>query len=100
MNPFGFIMFFIPGILLTEIFFLKEEKLFKFLTTVLLSISFFTFLGIFLGYTHLNKMLTGGLSGRNVWLYSIVFTFIIFLYLLKERGYFKDFEKKLKKLKK
>jgi uncharacterized membrane protein len=79
---------FIPGFLITQILFKKSELLEKILLTVLLSIGFYVILGIFLGFNETMKNITGGLSKRNIWIYSIVINLIlVVVYFIKSKKF-------------
>jgi uncharacterized membrane protein len=78
-------IFFIPGFLITIIFFEKSEFLEKAILSVLLSIAFFVFLGVMLGFSETMKNITGGLSSLNLWIYSLGLNLLLFAYYLLRR---------------
>jgi uncharacterized membrane protein len=70
-------IFFLPGFLFALLF-LEDFKLYeKLFLGVILSISFYILLGLFLGFNLTMKTFTGGLTEFNLWIYSLVFCFMM-----------------------
>lgn len=89
---------FIPGYLITLIFFDELEKLEKIALGFVLSICVDISLGLFLGYNKTMKDLTGGITALNLWIYLSVITLILFIiYLLKKKGKLKSVFKRFRK---
>ena len=81
-------IFVIPGFLITNIIFPKEKKPEKIILTILLSISFYIFLSLILGFNEFTYKITGGLTEFNVWLYSVVINVIlVVVYYVKRRKF-------------
>jgi len=70
---------FIPGYLLTRIFFKELEELEKVALGFVLSIAIDIALGLFLGYNEYMKNLTGGITAFNLWLYLGSITIILII---------------------
>ena len=70
---------FIPGFLLTLIFFKELELIEKIGLAFVLSICIDIFVGLFLGYNETMKNITGGITSKNVWLYLLNISFKIFI---------------------
>jgi len=80
-------VFAIPGFLVTMIFFEKSDKFEKTILSIILSISFYVLLGVFLGFNETAKNLTGGLSTFNLWIYSLVINIaLLVIYIIKKRN--------------
>ena len=73
---------FIPGYLITRIFFKELGELEKVALGFVLSIAVDIFLGLFLGYNKYMKDLTGGITALNLWLYLGAITQLLLLILL------------------
>jgi uncharacterized membrane protein len=69
---------FLPGFILTQIFFPEEEFKLKVLLSVIISICSNTMLGLFLGFSETMKDMTGGLSKSNLWIYTIILNAVLF----------------------
>jgi len=87
MTLFGLLfVFFIPGFLITRILFDNIELLEKILLSILMSVGFYVFLGMFLGFNETMKNITGGLSTFNIWIYTIIInSLLLAAYLLKSK---------------
>ncbi len=80
---------FIPGFLLTLIFFKELELIEKIGLAFVLSICVDIALGLFLGYNEYMKNLTGGITAANVWGGLLAVSFVLLaVYLVKERPKF------------
>ena len=80
---------FIPGFLLTLIFFKELELIEKIGLGMVLSICVDIALGLFLGYNETMKNLTGGIIARNIWIGLILISVILgIVYYFKEGDYF------------
>lgn len=78
---------FIPGYLVTLIFFKELKLLQKIALAITLSIIINVAIGIFLGYNETMKNLTGGVTVDNVWFYSLIITsFLLIIYLFIRTG--------------
>lgn len=87
---------FIPGYLITLIFFKELSKLEKIALGFVLSICIDIAVGIFLGYNKTMKDITGGITAINLWLYLTTIT-IILLYLIKNKEQLKKIKKFISK---
>ncbi|HIH32094.1 TPA: DUF1616 domain-containing protein [Candidatus Woesearchaeota archaeon] len=76
---------FLPGYLITRIFFKELEELEKIALGFVVSIAVDIFLGLFLGYNKYMKELTGGITALNLWIYlgSITILLLIFWALIR-----------------
>ncbi|MEM2138622.1 MAG: DUF1616 domain-containing protein [Candidatus Woesearchaeota archaeon] len=85
---------FIPGYLLTLIFFYELDQLEKIALGFVLSICVDIAVGLFLGYNKTMKDLTGGITALNLWLYLSLITLILFAvyYLKRKRKLVKKFD--------
>ena len=73
---------FIPGYLVTLIFFKELKPLQKIALAITFSIMIDVAIGIFLGYNENMKNLTGGVTAENIWFYSLIVTgFLLTIYL-------------------
>ena len=73
---------FIPGYLVTLIFFKELKPLQKIALAVTFSIIIDVAIGIFLGYNENMKDLTGGVTAENIWFYSLIISaFLLIIYL-------------------
>ena len=70
---------FIPGYLLTLIFFKELNLLEKIALAITFSIMIDVSIAIFLGYNETMKELTGGITSENVWFYSLIVTGFLFV---------------------
>ena len=78
---------FIPGYLLTLIFFKELNLLQKIALAITFSIMIDVAIGIFLGYNENMKNITGGVTSENVWFYSLIVTgFLVVVYLFTKTG--------------
>jgi uncharacterized membrane protein len=68
---------FIPGYLITRIFFKELDELEKVALGFVLSIAVDIAVGLFLGYNEYMKNLTGGITAFNLWLYLGTLTIIL-----------------------
>ena len=76
--PIGLIIaLFIPGYLITRLFFKELEELEKVALGFVLSIALDIALGLFLGYNETMKNITGGITALNLWLYLGSITIIL-----------------------
>jgi len=77
---------FIPGYLISRIFFNELDELEKVALGFVLSIAIDIFLGLFLGYNKYMKDLTGGITALNLWIYlgSITIILAIFWALIQK----------------
>ncbi len=78
-------LFFVPGFLIVKILFEDIKILEVVILSLMLSIGFYVFLGVFLGFSELNMKLTGGLS--KTWTYTLVINlalFVVLIYRLKK----------------
>ncbi len=82
-QAFGLLfVFFIPGFLLTLLFFEDEPWHAKALFSVVISICFTVFLGLLLGFNETMKNITGGLS--KTWMYMLMFNgLLVFMNIFK-----------------
>ena len=72
---------FIPGYLVTLIFFKELKLLQKIALAITFSIMIDVAIGIFLGYNENMKNITGGVTSGNVWFYSLIVTsFLLVMY--------------------
>jgi prepilin signal peptidase PulO-like enzyme (type II secretory pathway) len=87
------LLFVLPGLFVTLIFFKSEQILLKIVYTVFFSILIAVFVGMFLGYNETMKDLTGGITRHNLIMYLTVISGILFLIFLaktiKEQKTFK-----------
>lgn len=73
---------FVPGYLVTLIFFKELKLLQKIALAITFSIMIDVAIGIFLGYNENMKNITGGVTSENVWFYSLIVTgFLLVMYL-------------------
>jgi uncharacterized membrane protein len=76
-------VFFIPGFLITLLFFEEESWHIKALFSVVISICFTVFLGLLLGFNETMKNITGGLS--KTWHYMLLFCgLLLFMNIFKQ----------------
>lgn len=77
---------FIPGYLISRIFFNELDELEKIALGFVLSIAIDIFIGLFLGYNKYMKDLTGGITALNLWIYlgSITIILTIFWALIQK----------------
>ena len=68
---------FLPGYLITRIFFKEIKELEKVALGFILSIAVDIIIGLFLGYNESMKNLTGGITAFNLWLYLGSLTIIL-----------------------
>lgn len=76
---------FIPGYLVTLIFFKEFTPMQKIALAITFSIMISVTIGIFLGYNEDAKNLTGGITSGNVWFYSIIVTMFLLVFYLFTR---------------
>lgn len=79
---------FIPGFLITLIFFKELTWLQKIALAITFSIMLDVAVGIFLGYNEARAKVTGGLTPYNIWLYELSITgilLIIYIFTLKKK---------------
>ncbi|MEM4397206.1 MAG: DUF1616 domain-containing protein [Candidatus Woesearchaeota archaeon] len=82
---------FIPGYLISLIFFDELEKLEKIALGFVLSICVDIAVGLFLGYNKTMKDLTGGITALNLWIYLSLITLILFaVYYAKKKRLVKN----------
>ncbi|MBN1502123.1 hypothetical protein JW930_01145 [Candidatus Woesearchaeota archaeon] len=75
---------FLPGFILTLIFFKELKFIEKAVLGVALSLALDIATAIFLGYNEYMKNLTGGITANNVWTYSLTISgFLIIVYVVK-----------------
>jgi uncharacterized membrane protein len=90
---------FLPGYLITRIFFKELSELEKIALGFVLSIAVDIVIGLFLGYNETMKNITGGITAFNLWLYLGSLTLIlIIVWALSnpdEVSFLKKFMKKL-----
>jgi len=90
---------FIPGYLITRIFFKELEELEKVALGFVLSIAVDIALGLFLGYNEYMKNLTGGITAFNLWLYLGSITIILIItWALKNEDEFMKVKSMIAKL--
>ncbi len=65
---------FIPGFLITLIFFRESEALERIILSITFSIMLSIAIGISLGYDKNVKEFTGGINPKNVWLWELITT--------------------------
>jgi len=95
------IVLFIPGYLVTRIFFKELEELEKIAMGFILSIIIDIAVGLFLGYNETMKNFTGGITTPNLWIYLSSITVVLFcIYLIRNQDEVKQVEKWIKKKKK
>jgi hypothetical protein len=76
-------VFFIPGFLITLLFFEDEAWPIKALFSVVISICFTVCIGLLLGFNETMKNITGGLS--KTWLYMLLFCgLLVFMNIFKQ----------------
>ena len=81
---------FIPGYLLTIIFFKELKSLQRIVLAVALSIIIDVGIAIFLGYNENMKILAGGVTTANIWFYSLVISsFLLIIYFFTKTKSFK-----------
>jgi len=68
---------FLPGYLITRLFFKELDELEKVALGFVLSIAVDIVVGLFLGYNEYMKNLTGGITAFNLWLYLGILTLIL-----------------------
>ncbi len=93
---------FMPGFLITLIFFKETKLLERILLSVAFSIMISIIIGISLGYNQNVKELTGGINSLNVWRIELVLNaFLIFVVLViyKDRIRIKNIAKIIQLLK-
>jgi uncharacterized membrane protein len=74
--------FFVPGFLITMLFFEDEPWHIKALFSIVISICFTVFLGLLLGFNETMKNVTGGLA--KTWLYMLLFCgLLVFMNIVK-----------------
>jgi uncharacterized membrane protein len=98
--PFGLLLaLFLPGYLVTRIFFKELEELEKIALGFVLSIAIDIALGLFLGYNETMKNLTGGITALNLWLYLGSITIILIIsWILNNNDEYKKIVSLIKKL--
>ncbi len=76
---------FIPGFLITLIFFRESELLERIMLSITFSIMLSIAIGISLGYNRNVKEITGGINSKNVWMWelsiaSVLLIVVVFLH--------------------
>jgi uncharacterized membrane protein len=88
--------FFIPGFLITLLFFEEENWHIKALFSVIISICFTAFLGLLLGFNEITKDITGGLA--KTWHFMLLFCgLLLFMNIFKSVRKQKHMKKEKKK---
>ncbi|MBI2557991.1 DUF1616 domain-containing protein [Candidatus Woesearchaeota archaeon] len=73
---------FIPGFLVTLIFFRESELLERIMLSITFSIMLSIAIGISLGYSKNVKEITGGINPKNVWMWELIITSVLFAVVL------------------